>query len=367
MAGFTQIKIFTDTNIIHTSQAHLLIPTAIHEYVSEHKAIESVELKWFLPSMVVKERQHQMLNAALDLFPKLKNLEKLLDHSLAITPEIMEERVNSKISRTIKELNFEVCELDTSLVDWEDIIVRSAQRKPPFEIPTTDKEKGFRDAIIATTFLQEIERSPKTARTCLLVFISGDNRLKEFIQEKTSSLGNVRLLDTLDELKSLLNAIASEVTEEFLKELLPKANNVFYDFDKKTGLYEKEGIWTQIHEKYNDEMNAVTADFPEETYRVSIAPTLDKQTFIKKSGQTVTWSNSVFIGFKIIKHDLDLSKGLLGQTNDPIIVATGKSHFSVVWQHQVSTKGNLIKPKVNEILFIGNILDEQIDIKKQPQ
>lgn len=98
MAGFKQIKIFTDTNIVHTAQAHLLVSNAVYKYVSEHKEIESVQLKWFLPSMVVEERRHQMLSAALALSPKLAELEKLLGHSLALTAEVMEDRVNSKIS-----------------------------------------------------------------------------------------------------------------------------------------------------------------------------------------------------------------------------------------------------------------------------
>ncbi len=364
MAGFKQIKIFTDTNIVHAAQAHLLISTAVHKYVSEHREIESVELKWFLPSMVLEERRHQMLKAALALTPKLNELEKLLGHSLAITAEIMEDRVSSKIQKTIDELCLEVCELDISSVNWEEIIERSARRKPPFEI-TTEKEKGFRDAIIATTFLQEVERSPKTPRACLLVFVSGDKRVREYIEEKADSAGNVRILDTLDELKSLLNAIASEVTEEFLEELLPKARNVFYDFDKKDGLYMKEDISTKISEQYTNEINAVTSEFPGSLRQVGTI-TLGEQTFIKKSGQTVTWSRAVSLGFKVVKYDLEKIKEtrtLLGSAIPELtVISSGESQFSVVWQHQVSTKGNIVKPKINEIAFIENVFDGEIRI-----
>jgi len=356
MAGFKQIKIFTDTNIIHAAQAHLLISTAIHKYVLEHKKIESVELNWYLPSAVIEERQHQMLNAALALSPKINELEKLLGHSLAITADVMEDRVKSKIHKTIEELGLKICELDTSTVNWEELIERSVRRKPPFEI-SLEKEKGFRDAIIATTFLQEIERSPKTPRACLLVFISGDGRIREFLQEKTSSSENVRILSTLDELKSLLNAIASEVTEEFLEELHPKASTVFYDYDKKDGLYMKQKVYSMISDQHSEALKSVTTDYPG-SFRKLAGITIGEQTFIKKEGQTVTWNTGVSIGFNVAIHELNESKekrGLLSISDtEPIILATGESFFSVVWQHQVSAKGNIIKPKINEILFLEN-------------
>ena len=364
MAGFKQIKIFTDTNIVHAAQAHLLVSNAVYKYVSEHKEIESVELKWFLPSMVVEERRHQMLSSALALSPKLAEVEKLLGHSLALTPEVMKDRINSKISRTIEELGIEVCELDLTSMDWGEIIERSAQRKAPFEI-SSEKEKGFRDAIIANTFIQEVGRSAKTPRICLLVFVTGDKRVREYVEEKTAGSENVRILETLDELKSLLNAIASEVTEDFLAEILPKARNVFWDFDKKEGLYKKEDIFTKITEQYENELNSVTSEFPG-CFRQVGSITLGEQTFIKKSGQTVTWSRSVSIAFKIAKYDVEKMKektGLLRLSlQEPTILATGQSYFSVIWKHQVSTKGNIIKPKVVQIDFVENVFDDEIQI-----
>lgn len=364
MAGFSLIKIFSDTNILHASQAHLLLPSKISEYISEHKRIESMELKWFLSKMVIKERRHQMLQAALNLEPKINELEKLLGHALGINEEVMAERVDTKIHKTISELGIEVCDIDCNDVNWRDIIDRSATRQAPFEA-SGEKEKGFRDAIIATTFLQELSKSPTTPRSCLLVFISGDQRLRDYIKEKTETSKNVRLLETLDELKSLLNAIASEITEEFLGELLPKAKNIFYDFDKKDGLYNKEKILGQINEKFSEEINGVLSGYPQCRREVD-GIILGDQTFIGKTGQTVVWNRVVKLKFKIIKN----AGGLLGLAtlwaNAPIgaipapppqegtVVTTGESLFSVEWQHQVTTKGSISKPKINKIEFVGH-------------
>jgi len=364
MAGFKQIKIFTDTNIIHTNQAHLLISNTLYKYILEHKNIESVELKWCLPSMVLEERRHQMLVASNAITPKLAELEKLLGHSLGINEEIMQDRVNSKILKIIKTLGIEICHLDTKAVDWEKIIEKSAKRKPPFEI-SSEKEKGFRDAVIANTFFQEIDISPKTRRSCMLVFISGDKRLKEYIKESTLNTDNVRVLDTLDDLKSLLNAISSEVTEEFLANILPKAKETFYNFDKKDGLYSKGNVFKTISEDYQDELNSVTNNYPNGS-RQNGGVTLSDPTFIKKKKQTVVWSQVVGAEFEIITYDFNsynknkksLISGMSG-IPEPIVIATGVTNFAVQWQHQVSTKGNIIKPKINDISLIDHQFYEE--------
>lgn len=363
MAGFTLIKIFTDTNILHASQAHLLIPAKVATYISDHKRIESVELKWQLPKMVIDERRHQMLQASVNLAPKISELEKLLGHALGINKEIMEDRIDSKINKTIGELGIEICNADTNKINWPEIIERSAKRLPPFEI-SGEKEKGFRDAVIAETFLQEIKKSPSTPRSCLLVLVSGDKRLREYITEKTVDSKNVRIMDSLDDLKSLLNAISSEITEEFLEELTPKAKKVFWDFEKKDGLYKKEKVLEKIKEKYDTELDEVIEFFPGARRRQS-GIILGEQTFIRKKGQTVIWSRDVEIESKIIKGGITLAN-FNSIKKDPEtsleeqVVASYKSIFSVEWQLQITTKGNISKPKINNIIYTGHDFEDEL-------
>lgn len=363
MAGFSLIKIFTDTNILHTSQAHLLVASKVAEYISEHKRIESVELKWQMPRMVMEERRHQMVQAAISLSPKIEELEKLLGHSLAITQEIMEDRIDAKIRKALDEYGIEVTDLDLSSIAWQSIIDRSVKRMPPFEF-SGDKEKGFRDAIIAETFIQEVAKSPATPRSCLLVLISGDTRLREYVLEKTSSAKNVRLLESLDDLKSLLNAISSEITEEFLGEITPIAKKTFWDFESKDGLYGKADVYKQILEKYSKEIESVIEKFPGAKRKQALI-NLGEQTFIKKAGQTVVWSQVVTIKSDITKPSFASLAALFNtsitagapQIEDPVI-QKADSTFAVEWQHQITTKGQVSKPKINKIEFIGNVVSQ---------
>jgi len=369
LAGFTLIKIFSDTNIIHAAQAHLLLPAKISEYIAEHKKIESVEVKWLLPKMVVSERRHQMLLAAKALNPKIAELEKLLGHNLGFNDDVLAERIDSKINKVIVELGIDICDIDSSSVDWDELIDRSAKRMPPFEI-SGDKEKGFRDAIIATTFLQQHKKSPVTARACLLIFISGDERLREYVQEKTAEAKNVRILDSLDELKSLLNSIASEISEEYLNEISAKAKLIFYDFSKNEGLYSSSDVIEGIFAKFSTEIEKINAAFPESRSKLE-SVIIGEQTFIKKIGQTVFWSHEIILKFQILVGGNDtlvnpaayaailggrlLGDSLLGKAASvERIVSYVTTTFAVEWQHQITTKGNISKPKINSIDFIGH-------------
>ena len=161
----------------------------------------------------------------------------------------------------------------------------------------------------------------------------------------------------------MINAIASEVTEEFLSMIREKAKRVFYDFDLKDGLYMKEKLYNQIIEKYSEQLNSVTANFPPLSKRVADETILGDQTFIDKEGQIVHWTRDVTLKFKVSQH---VALGTIAQAignpqpigiTEPKILATGRSRFLVHWQHQVSTRGNISRAKINKIEFVENEFD----------
>jgi len=296
------------------------------------------------------------------LLPSLHDLEKVIGHNLAISVEILRDRIADKINTTIKENKLNVIPLDTSKVNLDELIDRSVKRLPPFEMPG-EKEKGFRDAVIANTFFQEVENSPKTQKVCRLVFVSGDSKIREYILDKTDSSSNVRILESMDDLKSLINAFASEVTEEFLNKISEDAKMFFYDFEKKDGLYNSENIYERIRQNYKSELNEVTEDRLQ-VKRIEDGILLEDQTFIDKTGQTVKWTRDVVFKYKL---EQSYGSGSLGTSSlqnilgleepKPEVVNMGRSRFRVHWQHQISTKGKISRPKVTDIEFVGNELD----------
>lgn len=134
------IKVFFDSNILHTNQAHLLLPSKVIDYIKDHRVIESVEIQWYIPELVIEERRHQMQLAAESLLPKLHDLEKVIGHNLAINVEILRDRIVDKINIAIKENRLNVVPLDTSKVNLSELIDRSVKRLPPFETPREKKK-----------------------------------------------------------------------------------------------------------------------------------------------------------------------------------------------------------------------------------
>ena len=126
------------------------------------------------------------------MLPNLKKLERLLDHKLNITPDILATRVEVAINDQIEKMSITILNLDTNAVDWPTVITRAVRREPPFEAGNT--EKGFRDCLIAQTFFQLVQDSPTTPGHCRLAVVTSDERLTEYVREETNEAKNVRVL-----------------------------------------------------------------------------------------------------------------------------------------------------------------------------
>ncbi len=138
-----------------------------------------------------------MLIQSLQLLPSINKLERLLGHNLNITQHIIEQRVNEAVESQIEELNINILSLDTARVDWNNMMLSAAYRKPPFS--QGEKEKGFRDALLAEAFVQLIADSPVTPKICRIALVTNDTLLSDAISEGTKGQSNVRILTSLEE------------------------------------------------------------------------------------------------------------------------------------------------------------------------
>ena len=156
------------------------------------------------------------------------------------------------------------------------------------------------------------------------------------------------------------------IPDDFTEKLLDKIKETkmfFYDFEKKDGLYNSENIYERIRQNYKSELNEVTEDRLQ-VKRIEDGILLEDQTFIDKTGQTVKWTRDVVFKYKL---EQSYGSGSLGTSSlqnilgleepKPEVVNMGRSRFRVHWQHQISTKGKISRPKVTDIEFVGNELD----------
>jgi hypothetical protein len=278
----------------------------------------------------------------------------------------------------MQECGFITLPCDTNSVDWEDIINRSVNRLPPFDTGT--KEKGFRDAIIANSFLQLHQSSPVTPSKCMIAFVTDDKRLIEYLAEKTKDAKNVRLLSGSDELEGLINALVSNVSEDIVKQLSKKAAKLFFEKQNNKSLYFKHEIGETIRTKYSDELdNNVIEGMIRDNDTWWILPPV----FIKKEKQRIYWSNNVEVGFELYNFEYSSIASTptnLGITSDskPNILGgfrslleqnsksekkvhhKGRVKFEVKWSTTLSTAQNLTTPQIDNISYIGNSLKDDV-------
>lgn len=372
-----------DTNALYTQVESDLVRNDIKRIVKENSTHPDLIIEWHLPELVVGERRFQMLKKAATLLPNLQKLEKLIGHQFAVGETTLELHVDKAIKDNIEECKFKIAKIDTTKIDWEDLVVRSVNRKPPFE--DNEKEKGFRDAIIAHSFFRLHRESPSTPSICLLVLITEDAKLKEYVQELTANSKNVRILPGLSELEGLINTLVSTITEEVVAELTEKASKLFFEENKDKEFYIKENIRGKIQEQFSKELN--DSIIPERT-RNNSTYWISNPTFIKKDRQTIHWVSAVQVEFEISHYEKDESAqkplmsfseilkeqpstitsmpargGLLGisdylRTHKKVVDFTGKSKFEVYWSTKLSSANNLTLPKFEKIEFVGNDLQE---------
>ena len=239
-----------------------------------------------------------MLKKANGLLGPLNKIEKLLGHGLGITSDILKDQVNKAIEKQIEQYQIEPISVKTESVDWNDIILRSVQRHPPFD--PGDNEKGFRDAIVAHSFLQLVDKSPTTPNVCRLLLITNDDILKDYIESKCSKRKNVRVMREISNLESLINTLASEVTEEFVAEIQPKADKYFFEKDNKSTLYYKEKIRERINKEHENRLASIpNQDVIRENGTWWIYPPV----FVNKNRQTILWFTPIEVDFSLYRFE----------------------------------------------------------------
>ena len=237
-----------------------------------------------------------MQKRAIELLPSIQKLERLLGHQLNITESIIKQRVNEAVEAQIVSLGLKILELDQTKVDLNRLIHDACYRVPPFA--DREKEKGFRDACIVETFAQLVEASPKTSRTCRVVIVTGDSLVADAIRMRTSDANNVRILNSVEELKGLINTLVEQVREEFVTTYRAKAQEYFFEADRKEDLFHKEKIRSRIEEKFKEHLESIPKGFDE---RKNGMWRIGTPSFVRKERQRMFWATRINVDAEAYK------------------------------------------------------------------
>lgn len=391
-----ELKVVLDTNAIYTQSNSCLLNHEIFELIKASTKHKDLTITWFLPEIVRHERQYQMLKQSVELLPSVQKLERILGHNLNITEDIIKQRVEETINRQVKDLNINLIQLNLENVDWNRLILDAAYRQPPFS--ATEKEKGFRDALITESFIQLVSVSPKTPKICRVALVTNDGLLAKAVMDRTGDAGNIRVLLTLEELKGLINTLVSEMSEEFIGKILPKATSYFFEPGQQNTLFYKEKVSQRLRDEFGEKLRELPSGADErEQGTTYIGP----PRFVKKEGQRIFWVNRISVEVKAYKYEsspstvsnifgtsgLGLTPSYLSspgiglQTHTPklssLILAsiidkskvdigsfpiiaggkslykTGKIIFEVTWSVSVTRiKESLSKPKIESVRYV---------------
>jgi len=399
-----ELRVVFDTNILYTGSEADFVKRQVRDLIEAHKQHHDLVITWYVPEVVRHERQYQMLSKALKLLPSIQKLERLLGHNLNITESILEKRVEETVWAQLEELGLTIIKLDPDKVDWPRLMIDACYRYPPFT--NEGEEKGFRDALIIESFLQLVANSPKAATTCRVVLVSEDALLGQAVRPRTKA-SNVGILESLEDLQSLINTLVSEVTEEFVDAHIQRATNYFFEEDDDNCLYKKENVRDQILQRFDEQLKKIPdGASSRENGTWYISP----PKFVKKERQRVFWANRItvkaesfderlIIGSQYPHQATGISLGKLGVETQPYItgpilvegstivpqtniseesvisaslsrspiswrtpyartkVADGKSTFVVTWSVILTTKGNFKSPHIESIKHVETAWD----------
>jgi hypothetical protein len=282
-----ELRVVFDSNVLHNLSASEIVRQEVVSLIKD-SAYPDLDIQWYLPEIVRHERQFQMQKKALEMLPTIAKLEHLLGHNLAISAETLIDGVEKAISRRQEELGLRTFILDTGNVDWRRVLIDSAYRKPPFR--EGEKEKGFRDSLVAESFVQLACDSPRTPEVCRIVLVTEDKLLADAVKERTPAFTNTSVVPNLEELKGLINTLVSRMDENFLALLKPKADRLFFTQKDQSSLYYKFNIREKLTEKFKPELEALPTGAlwrKNGTWRIS------PPNFVKKSGRRIQWTSRI--------------------------------------------------------------------------
>ena len=292
-----QLKVLFDTCVLYTSRGSDLLNREVAQLIADNSDNDSLLIRWCMPEVVRTERRYQMITKSLELLPSIRKLEMLLGHCLNINEATVEHQVDDIIDEHVEKHGIMLCDVNVEEVDWPRVIEDAMYRRAPFE--AADNEKGFRDALIAETFMQVVASSSSTAHT-RIALVTEDQLLRRALEPRAKAYPNVRIVSDLEQLKSLINALSSSIEEEFVARLQERAAKLFHDSESHEGLYYSEDIEVRMKDRFGDQLEE-TPD--EATRRRNGAWTVLQPRFVKKEAERVHWASRVSVPCEALKYE----------------------------------------------------------------
>jgi hypothetical protein len=209
-ATLLSVTVAFDTNAIQTHPREFASP-AVRRLTAT--ARDHLKLRWLVPEMVRLEREQQMREEALKLLRAKANFEFLTQTTFPVTTALIEQRVAEASARQMAETGLKPLRLKDRHIDWALLFADAAARRGLFAEGDVEGEKGFRDRIIAETFLQ---LPPKSERGWpqRIFFVTDDKGLTDYVQQRMGQRADVSVIRNINEMANELNTLNAGLQEQ---------------------------------------------------------------------------------------------------------------------------------------------------------
>ncbi|CAE6769077.1 hypothetical protein R75461_03743 [Paraburkholderia nemoris] len=217
------LNIMLDTNVLYVDgrSDQFLSPNIVK--VIEDPLHAQLNISWSIPSMVRREREYQLRQQAKHIVSAAREMPSLFASTWVGDSDAVNAEISQLAQRELHRLNIRVYECDPNRVAWATLIEAAGWRLPPFD-PNDKNEKGFKDAIVAETFIQLCgELTAHGVDTAILV--TSDAMLREHVEGRVGS-SRVKVLRNIDALTSELNFLVSDIDPDTAAQLQPMANEL---------------------------------------------------------------------------------------------------------------------------------------------
>ena len=159
---------------------------------------------------------------------------------------------------------------------------------------------------------------------------------------------------------------------------IPRVQTFFFEKEKESGLYYKEGLRDRLKEEFEDELEAVRN---EGEHRENGTWRIDAPVFNRKERQRTYWITTIAVDAKLFKYQrptVPTSSALFTLENFPQLapgmdwsqildrnverlekqeIGSGRTKFQVHWSVNITQAGRLASPKIEKLELIGTEWD----------
>lgn len=195
-----------DTNVLyHEGRGDQFFSPRISQVI-QNPLHAQLAISWTIPRMVQLEREYQLRQKTKHVVSAAKEMPTLFSNTWVGNDELVNAEIRKLAESELNQLGVQVLNCDASRVDWSAMMTAAGLRRPPFD-PDEKKEKGFKDAIVAETFIQICDQLPAYG-TDTAILVTNDDLLAEYVKGRVP---RAKVLKNADALASELNFLASDI------------------------------------------------------------------------------------------------------------------------------------------------------------